>query len=154
MAGTHEFQITTRLSTDAGTVWDHASSPEGIARELAPWMKMTFPAWARKLTPETVTPGKKLFRSWILLFGLLPVEFDDLTIMAIDPPRRFLERSRMLSLSLWQHERIVEPDNHGCTVTDRLAFTPKIPGTGPLARTLVKLLFTHRHRRLKGIFGG
>ena len=33
------------------------------------------------------------------LFGLLPIDYDDLTFVAIDPPHGFDERSTMLSMS-------------------------------------------------------
>ena len=65
----------------------------------------------------------ELGRSWILLGGLLPVDYDDLKLAELEPGRRFLERSRTLTFSVWQHERIVEPEGEGrCRVTDRLGF--------------------------------
>jgi ligand-binding SRPBCC domain-containing protein len=85
---------------------------------------------------------------------VLPVDYDDLCLAELDPGRRFLERSRTLSFSVWQHERIVEPlDERSCRVTDRLGFELKravawIPGAARLARAVVAFLFRHRHRRL------
>jgi ligand-binding SRPBCC domain-containing protein len=77
-------------------------------------------------------------------------DYDDLTIVELEPGRRFLERSPMLSMRLWQHERIVEPDGDGCTVTDRLTFEPRVPVP---AAPLIQVLFRHRHRRLRRRFG-
>jgi hypothetical protein len=37
------------------------------------------------------------------------VDRSDLTFLELEPGRRFLEQSPMLSMKLWRHERIVEP---------------------------------------------
>ena len=49
--------------------------------------------------------GERLFRSWILLFGVLPIDYDDITLVSIEPGRGFHERSSMLSMRVWEHER-------------------------------------------------
>ena len=95
-----------------------------------------------------------LGRSWILLAGVLPVDYDDLCLAELEPGRRFLERSSTLSFSLWQHERVVEPESEAtCRVTDLLGFELQrgvawIPGSARVAAAIVGLIFRHRHRRL------
>ena len=90
----------------------------------------------------------------MLLLGLLPVDYDDLCLAELEPGRRFLERSTMLSMSLWQHERIVEAESDASArVVDRLRFELRrvpaaIPGSARLAAWLVARVFAHRHRRL------
>jgi ligand-binding SRPBCC domain-containing protein len=111
-------------------------------------------------TVDTVEVGVPLGRSWILLGRVLPVDYDDLCLAELEPGRRFLERSRTLSFSVWQHERIVEAEGEGrCRVTDRLGFELKrgivwIPGVARLASAVVAFLFRHRHRRLAAAHGG
>lgn len=132
----------------ADDVWARAVTFEGIDHELRPWMSMTVPPGAEGLDLASVTPPQHVGRSWIRLFGLLPVDFDDITVAEVGPGLRFLERSRMLSAPVWQHERIVEPIDAGsCRVRDTLTFRPR-RGAGRLAPRLVGALFTHRHRRL------
>ena len=97
--------------------------------------------------------GEPLGRSWILLFGLIPVDYDDLSLAERGPGFRFLERSTMLSMSSWQHERSVEPAAEGCQITDRLTFELRrplrfVPGSDRLAAAIVARFFAHRHRRL------
>ncbi len=112
------------------------------------------PAGLRDKTIDDVEVGVPLGRSWILLGGLVPVDFDDLRLAELDPGRRFLERSRTLTFSVWQHERVVEPEGEGsCRLTDRLDFELRpalawIPGAARLAQATVAALFRHRHRRL------
>ena len=138
----------------AARVWARAVTEEGITAELAPILRMTMPAGLRGKTIADVEVGVPLGRSWILLGRFLPVDYDDLFLAELEPGRRFLERSRTLSFSVWQHERTVEPiDDHSCRVTDRLGFELKrgvawVPGFARLASAVVGFLFRHRHRRL------
>lgn len=104
-------------------------------------------------TISEVPLGEPLGRSWILLFGLVPVDYDDLGLAERGPGLRFLERSTMLTMSSWEHERSVRPVGEGCEVTDRLTFRLRgplaaVPGSAGLARAIVARLFAHRHRRL------
>ena len=147
------FEIETRLAAAADEVWQSATSPEGIGYELSPWLKMTFPKRVAALTPETVPIGRKICRSWILLFGLIPVDYDDVTLVALEPPRRFLEVSPMLFFAYWSHERTVTPAEGGCAIKDRLTFAPRLGAFAPFARRIVSFLFTHRHARLAARFG-
>jgi hypothetical protein len=119
---------------------------------------MTMPAGLRGKTIEDVEVGAPLGRSWILLGGIVPVDFDDLRLVELEPGRRFLERSRTFAFSVWQHERVVEPLGEGrCGLTDRLGFELRpalawMPGAARLARAIVAALFRHRHRRLTGLY--
>jgi ligand-binding SRPBCC domain-containing protein len=149
----HSVERTSRLPAPAGEVWARAVSEEGINDELRPLLRMTFPRHLRGKTIDEVEVGVPLGRSWILLGGLVPVDFDDLRLVELEPGRRFLERSRTLAFSVWEHERLVEPGGGGCRVTDRLGFELRpglawIPGLARLARAVVAALFRHRHRRL------
>ena len=126
---------------------------EGINDELRPLLRMTMPRSLRNSTISEVPLGKPLGRSWILLFGLVPVDYDDLGLAERGPGFRFLERSTMLTMSSWEHERTVRPVGEGCEVTDALAFQLRrplatVPGSARLARVIVARLFAHRHRRL------
>jgi hypothetical protein len=148
-----EFTQTSHLPIPADQAWEHATSFEGINYELMPLMRMTAPKRIRVLDESSVVLGQKLFRSWVLLFGLVPFEYDDLTIMELEPGRRFLERSPMMSMRLWQHERIVEPDAPGgSVVTDNLTFEPRFRFMGPIVKRVIAFQFRHRHARLRKRF--
>jgi ligand-binding SRPBCC domain-containing protein len=141
------------LAASADVVWEHVSTFDGVNDELRPIMRMTAPAHIRGLEPEDVVLGERLFRSWVLLFGVLPIDYDDLTLIAIEPGRGFQERSKMLSMRVWEHDRTLEPNGAGCVVRDRLGFEPRMPGMGPLLERIVRALFRHRHRKLRRRFG-
>jgi len=147
-----EFVVSSALAAAPEIVWAHAVSPRGVNRELRPLLRMTFPAQASDLTASW-QPGQRLFRSWLLLGGLVPVEYDDLAFAEVEPGRRFLERSSLLSQRVWEHERIVQPAPPGCRLTDRLRFAPRVPGLSPLYTLLFKAVFRLRHRNLRRIFG-
>jgi hypothetical protein len=141
------------LSAPAADVWARVVTPDGINDEFRPWLTMSMPAGAAELSIDTLDLGKPIGRSWIRLFGVLPVDYDDLTIAELEPGRRFLERSRLFSAPQWQHERIIEPvDGASCRVTDRLTFTPR-RGFGLLGPRIIRLIFWYRHRRLRRHFG-
>jgi hypothetical protein len=144
-----EFTVSTVVPADPDTVWDRVATIEGISHELGPFFRMTAP---RGLTLDvaTVPLGQRWFRSWILLFGVLPVDYDDLTLLRLEPGRGFLERSSMLSQRVWEHERTLEAVDGGTRVTDRIAFEPRIRLAVRAQHALFHALFRHRHRRLAG----
>ena len=151
--------LTTRLNAPAGRVWERAATLAGVNEELRPIVRMTAPQALRDATLADLTPGVPAGRSWLLLGGLLPVDYDDLCLVEIEPPRRFLERSQMLSMRIWQHERAIEPISAtACALTDSLAFElrsvpGRVPGAAAVAIRLVRFLFGHRHRRLVAMHG-
>jgi ligand-binding SRPBCC domain-containing protein len=141
------------LAAPPEAVWARVSTFEGINDELRPLMRMTAPARVRALDPAEVVLGERIFRSWILLFGLVPIDYDDLSLIALEPGRGFHERSTMLSMRAWEHERWLESDGDGrCRLSDRLSFEPRVGLAGPLLERFVALTFRHRHRRLRRFF--
>lgn len=146
------FEISSIVPAETDAVWAHCSSMKGVSRELWPLMRMTYPEDAESLTPEPFVPGKVLFRSRLLLFGLLPVDRSDLALLELQPGRRFLERSKMATQRLWEHERLLEPVAEGTRVTDRLRWRGRFPGSGAMFGIAVPVLFRWRHRRLRKLF--
>jgi ligand-binding SRPBCC domain-containing protein len=147
-----EFRIESRLAAPAEAVWGRVMSADGINAELRPWLRMTVPRGLESLDLERLGPGA-LGRSWILLFGLLPVDYDDLGLERVEPGRGFSERSTMLSQRLWEHDRRIEPAGEGCVLSDRIAWEPRPPLPGAALRPLFGAFFRHRHRQLRRQFG-
>lgn len=148
-------EVRSRLDAPPPLVWERIASFAGVNAELRPLLRITAPEGVESLEPEDVVLGQRMFRSWILLFGVIPFDYDDLTLVRIEPGRGFLERSPMLSMRLWEHERTLDRDGGAsCLVADRLRFEPRLPVPGALLRPIVRLLFRHRHRRLRAQFGG
>jgi hypothetical protein len=152
--GPAEISISSRLDAGPDAVWDRVTTPEGINDEMRPFMRMTVPRGFERLDPAEVELGEPIGRSWILLFGVLPVDYDDLTLVRLEPGRGFLERSTMLSQRAWEHERTLEPVEGGCLVTDRVRWQPRLGLPGAPLRPLFGWFFGHRHRRLRRHFGG
>ena len=151
--------IVTRSELEAqqARVWDHVTTVRGINDELRPWLRMTATRDLRANGIAAVRVGERICRSWVLLLGLLPIDYDDITLERVDPPRGFLERSTMLSQLAWEHERTLEPAPHGrsgCVITDRISYEPRIALPDAILRRLYTAIFRHRHRRLRRRFGG
>jgi hypothetical protein len=147
---------TSDVAAPIDAVWKRVISSEGINDEMRPWLTMSMPGGADDLTIDTVELGVPLGRAWIRLFGLIPIDYDHLSIAALEPERSFHEKSTMLSMKSWQHERTLTPLTDAATrVHDRITFEPRIllrPSAG-LFRRVFAAFFAHRHRRLARHFG-
>lgn len=131
-----------------GLVWARVVSPEGINDEMSPWMTMS-PPRESSLRIDAVEVGVPLGRFCLRLFGVLPFDYDRLTIAELEPGRRFHEQSSMLSMRRWEHERIVEPVRGDATsVLDRVTLEARLPLLTPIFARAVGWFFRHRHRRL------
>jgi ligand-binding SRPBCC domain-containing protein len=148
-----EFSVMSQLAATAAEVWSHAATMQGVNRELFPIARMTYPKAFSRLDHAPIVPGQPLFRAWILLFGLIPIDYDDITLAALDPEGGFLEISRMFSQSNWRHERRVRAIPGGCTIADHVQFTPRLTAIGPVYRVLFQLCFKLRHYNLRKLFG-
>ena len=149
-----EIRVASTLGAEPAAVWERAMSAAGINAELGPLLRMTTPRGLGSLDLHRLEPGP-LGRSWLLLFGLIPFDYDEIGLARIEPGQGFLERSTMLSQRLWEHERTIEPDGEGaCTIEDRVAWEPRLPLPGRLLRPLFRAFFRHRHRQLQRHFGG
>jgi len=149
----YTYEISTDLAATREVVWQRVTTPEGINDEMRPLMRMTIPPALRGRTIADVVVGQRLGRCWMLIFGVIPVDFDDLTIAELGPGQRFLERSTMLTQSTWTHERTVERIGVGSRVTDRLTWEGRARPFGAIYSVAVPILFRNRHRRLLRQFG-
>jgi ligand-binding SRPBCC domain-containing protein len=151
--------IVTRSELEAqqARVWDHVTTVRGINDELRPWLRMTATRDLRANGIAAVRIGERICRSWVLLLGVLPIDYDDITLERLDPPRGFLERSTMLSQRAWEHERTLEHsggDGGRCVITDRIRYEPRVAVPDTILRAIYAAIFRHRHRRLRRRFGG
>ncbi|MBH0118496.1 hypothetical protein I0Q12_02650 [Rhodococcus sp. CX] len=141
-------------------VWTRITDPAGINDELSPLLAMRMPRRMRGTTVDRVPVGEPLGKAPLLLFGVLPVDYDALTIAELEPGRRFHEKSTMLTMHRWEHERTLTAAGPGRTrVHDRLTMElraplARLPYGHELARRIVTGLFEHRHRRLARHFAG
>lgn len=139
------------LGASPQEVWSWATSLSGILAELRPFARMTAPAGLTSLLDVDLELGKPIMRSWFLLFGFLPVDRIDLTLIAYSAGRGFVEQSPMLGMRLWRHERTIDSRNGGSRLTDRLTFEPRM--AAPVVRWFISALFRHRHRVLRRALG-
>ncbi len=75
-------RVSTTVAASADTVWRRISTPSGVNFELSPFLRMTFPQDLPALSSDVPVPAP-LGRCWLLLFGLLPIDYDDLVIVAV-----------------------------------------------------------------------
>jgi hypothetical protein len=142
------------LHASRDDVWAVVSTFRGLNNEFWPLFRMTAPRSLREEGLAKVPVGRRICRSWVLLGGLLPVDYDDITLVRLEPPAGFLERSRMLTQRVWEHERTLEEAPDGCVLTDRVSYLPRLGAPDRLLRSTYEAVFHHRHRRLCRRFGG
>lgn len=155
MRRTWTFEQLSLIPASPQAVWDRVITPEGINDEMRPWMTMSMPCGAVDVTIDTLEVGRPIGRAWLRLFGLLPYDFDHLTVALVEPGRRFREESTMISMRRWIHDRTVEAAPGGqAQVTDVVTFSPRLALVlaGPLLRRVLAAFFRHRHRRLRRHF--
>lgn len=149
MATTLSFEST--LAASPKKVWAWITSFDGISKEMAPILQMSAPKGMRDIASIPFEPGVPMFRSWIRLGGVLPIDFSDLTLLSLTPGKGFVEQSRMGSMRLWRHERAISPHGSGCRITDTLNIEPRFGGR--LAVAFVRKFFSHRHSMLRKHLG-
>ncbi len=143
--------LSSQVNAAPDAVWARVCTFEGVNHELGPWLRMTSPQGVM-IDADAVPIAERWFRSRLLLLGLLPVDYDDLTFVSITPGRGFHERSTMRSMRVWEHERTLEPAGTGTIVRDRLAFVPRVRFATGMQRALVAWTFRRRQRRLAAYF--
>ncbi len=149
------FQIQSTLAASPDEVWQHISSMTGVNHELAPLMRMTHPPGLDRLDQQSVALGERCFRSYLLAFGVLPIDWDDLAFESITRGSGFTESSSLATARVWRHRRWITPLAAGaCRLEDHLTWVPRIAGMGFVHRLIVPTLFRHRHRWLVARFGG
>ena len=94
----YNFRFVTTLRARPDEVWRHASSFAGVNRELWPLARMTYPRAMARLMPGAVPLLRTAFRSWILLLGIIPVDFDDMTLVETEDARE--ESSSLVRLAV------------------------------------------------------
>lgn len=147
------FEISSFVPVSPQEAWHWITSVKGISAELSPYLRMSAPDGITALHDLKHEPGRPMFRSIIYLFGFLPIDYSDLTLLELNPGMGFVEQSPMGSMRHWRHERTIrplrtiDPLRQGCTITDVLSFEPRIAAK-PCGR-IVQWLFTHRHRVLR-----
>jgi len=101
----------------------HASRPRDVS------------ACCERLDRDRLDPQRPLFRSVLLLFGVLPVDVHSLALASLVPGRGFLESSSSLLHRRWIHERVLDAEGDGTRICDRVYFECRLPSLGRSART-------------------
>lgn len=133
-------------------VWNRVNTLAGVNAELMPLVCMTAPADSYQLPFTQAACRQPLFASWLLLFGVLPFDRHQLQLDEVWEGG-FRENSSSLIHRYWRHERIITPNDGGSMISDTLEFEPHLAWLGYLLLPVVRMIFTHRHRRLCRQFG-
>jgi len=148
MARFRHFTLRQWLPAPPGAVWARVTTPAGINDELFPWISMSLPAAS---LPDGASANLTVGRCWLRLFGVLPIDYDDLFIARL-VPFAFDERSSMLTQRHWLHRRRIRAVRGGTEVIDRIGFVPRCPWFAGAYRRVILAVFRWRHVRLRRHF--
>jgi ligand-binding SRPBCC domain-containing protein len=151
----NSLRFVSRLEAPSAPVWASISTMGGVNYELLPLVRMTYPRQADAMQIADAPLGEVAFHSYVMLFGVLPLDRHALTLQEILPGSGFIEDSTSLLQRRWRHERRIVPDGQTrCLLSDDLIFEPRLALFTPLIRRIVRAVFDHRHSRLHKKFGG
>ena len=144
------FTYSSELATDPQTLLARQCLAS-VNTELSPFKMSAPPDWRHK--PITQWPvQKRLFHSWILLFGFLPLDRHSFRLQRIRSDG-FDEASTSIINRAWRHQRTIDSTATGCCITDTLCYECRLPLLGILLQPLYRLVFKRRHRYLRRHFG-
>ena len=150
------FQFTQKstLTTSPEKLWTDITQFKNINYELMPFARMTCPKHLNTLAPDTIPLDTPLFKSIILLLGIIPIDLHCLQISQFKPQQGFWENSSSMMHRTWQHTRTLTPINeHNTQISDTLLFEPRLPFVGYLLLPIYKMVFENRHQKLIRKYG-
>ena len=155
MSGSVSMRFESKLTAPPERVWEWIASVKGISEEMWPYFRMTAPRSVQSLADVQIRPGVPMFRSYVFLFGVLPIDYSDMTLLEFNNGVGFIEQSPMGSMTLWRHERQIVPhpsDPGAVMLVDQLTFRPRM--ARHLVTWFIRRVFTHRHKVLREHLGG
>lgn len=141
--------ITSRVPRPVQELWPIVTSAEGVNAELKPLVAMTFPKDGFDFSEAPV--DQPLFNSWILLFGLVPIDRHSFVLHEVGETH-FIETSHSLLQRGWRHERYLTARGGRTEVRDVVTVTPRLAFMAPLTNWIVAAIFRHRHKRLTKLY--
>lgn len=155
MSETISIRFESKLRAPTERVWEWITSVEGISAEMRPFFRMTTPKQMQSLADVRVQSGTRMFRSYVFLFGFLPIDYSDMTLVQLNPGVGFVEQSPMGSMKLWRHERYIascDSEPEAVLLVDQLTFQPRM--ASGLVGWFIRRVFTHRHKVLREKLNG
>lgn len=145
-----QLKFESELEESPENMWKWITSAEGINHELFPMLYMSSLGNFSTKKMDTMQLGIPITKSYLLLFGFLPVGYSELTLVELDIGERFSEHSKMSFMKFWHHERVIIPHGTGTIIRDVLVYEPIILKKN--FTFFIKLLFHHRHKKLRNRF--
>ncbi len=149
----YEFQFESALGESASSIWKEIANMPGVNWELGPFIYMTSPEPFRNKSISDWPTGESLFRSILLFFRFLPIDIHFFGMKNIGP-NAFEEKSSSLVNSIWEHHRSLFPQSEeSVLIRDSVRYSARLPFMGALLFPVYKLVFAHRHKKLRRKFG-
>jgi ligand-binding SRPBCC domain-containing protein len=142
-----QFFFESEVAASPADAWKWISSVKCIQAEMWPYFRMTAPKGIESIDDLDVKPGIPLFRSRVYLFGFLPIDHSDMTLIELRDGEGFIEQSPMGSMKLWRHDRRIVPTAQGSRIVDHLTFEPR--WARGITTRFIHAVFKHRHKVIR-----
>ncbi len=87
----YTFKVQSTIHLNSSDVWNIISTMEQVNNELFPFARMTYPVNKNHFCNLIEASNEKLFTSWILLFGILPIDIHFLKLEKIEEGKHFMK---------------------------------------------------------------
>ncbi len=144
----YTFKVQSSILLNCSDVWNIITTMEQVNNELYPFARMTYPINKNHFCKLIETPNKKIFTSWILLFGFLPIDIHFFKLEKLEEGKAFYENSSSIMHKYWKHTRLLIAENKNTILIDEVHFSPRVPLLGAILFPIYKKIFSNRHRQL------
>ena len=147
-----KFAKSVKLNIDKDLFIKSQLNFRGVNYELNPLVHMTAPTEWKDRPLNEAPVNEKLFSSIILLFGFIPIDIHHIHFKQL-LKNGFKESSNSILMREWNHNRVIETVEQGSLLIDEISFSTRVPFLGAIIKPIYRLVFRHRHERLKMKFG-
>jgi hypothetical protein len=144
------FQLSSVLNVQKEQLWRDITDMDSINYELMPFVRMTYPESIKSVGIKNAPLNQLLFKSCLLFLGIIPIDVHYLSLENIESEHRFDENSSSWMHQFWKHSRVLNQlPNCQVNIMDTVHFKPRLFILGYFLLPIYKLVFHHRHNRLK-----
>jgi len=90
--------------------------------EMRPWMRMTVPRQIHNLADVALEPGRRWFRSYILLFGIVPIDYSDLTLLELRSKARRMKVEHGVGLVVVDYLQLIRGTGRSESRQEEISF--------------------------------
>jgi len=134
-------------------LWKSIWSFDHINKEIAPLFRMTSPSIdLDTIDPKSIPLNQQLFKSYIFLFKIIPIDIHSFMLKSIIEFEFFEETSSSLMMKHWNHTRALKARGPQTLLIDKIEYQHRLGFMGQICFPIYKFVFAHRHKKLRSFY--